>query len=136
LPKVCLAEAEIAFSDGIRSFGIGIRQDTQYENGYFFRLEPFYNHVVFDLWPRRAPGVNQWYLDGDKPFVVELERPYRMTHVESVRIKLVIDGDICVLYVDDTVAMTTRTYDLKQDGWSFFAFDGTITLRNIRLRVL
>ena len=136
LPKVCLVEAEIAFSDGIRSFGIGIRQDAQYENGYFFRLEPFYNRVVFDLWPRRVPGVNQWYLDGDKPFVVELERPYRMTQIESVRIKLVIDGDICVLYVDDTVAMTTRTYDLKQDGWSFFAFDGTITLRNIRLRVL
>lgn len=136
LPDICLIEADIAFSAGIRNFGIGIRQGTNYENGYFFRLEPFYNRIVFDRWPRRTPGVNQWYLDGDKPFVVELERPYQMACVQSVHIKLVIDGDICVLYVDDTVAMTTRIYDLKQDGWSFFAFDGTITVSNVCLRVL
>jgi beta-fructofuranosidase len=135
LPIVCMIEADIAFSSEIRNFGIGIRQDAMYEDGYFFRLEPYYNRVVFDLWPRRAPGVNQWYLDGDKPFVVELERPYQMAHLQSIHIKLIVDGDICVFYVDDAVAMTTRTFNLKHDGWSFFAFDGTIEVSNIRLRI-
>lgn len=134
LPEVCLIEADVAFSPRIRNFGIGIRQDAMYEDGYFFRLEPYYNRVVFDLWPRRVPGVNQWYLDVE-PFVVELERPYQMAHLQSIHLKLVVDGDICVLYVDDAVAMTTRTYNLKHDGWSFFACDGTIEVSNIRLRI-
>lgn len=135
LPDVCMVEADIAFSAGIRNFGIGIRQDPMYEEGYFFRFEPFYYRIVFDLWPRRVPGVNQWYLDGDKPFVVELERPYRMTDLRNVHLKLVVDRDISVFYVDDVAAMTTRTYNLKHEGWSFFAFDGIIEVSNIRLLV-
>lgn len=133
LPRQCLIEADISFDAGIRNFGIAIRQDDAYADGYYFRLEPFYNRIVFDLWPRRKPGVNQWYLDGDKPFVPELERPYQMTHLRRVHLCLLVDGDICTLYVDNAVALTTRTYDLTGEGWSFFAFDGSIQIENIRL---
>lgn len=133
LPKQCLIEADIEFSSGIRNFGIAIRQDETYADGYYFRLEPFYNRVVFDMWPRRVPGVNQWYLDGDKPFALELERPYQMTHLRRIHLCLLVDGDICTLYADNCVALTARTYDLTGEGWSFFAFDGSIQVENIRL---
>lgn len=133
LPKQCLVEADIAFSSGIRNFGVAIRQDENYADGYYFRIEPFYNRVVFDMWPRRVAGVNQWYVDGDKPFAIELERPYHLAHLRRVHLCLVVDGDICTLYVDNTVALTARTYNLHGAGWSFFAFDGSIEVENIHL---
>ncbi|SMB43084.1 Glycosyl hydrolase family 32 N-terminal domain protein [Serratia proteamaculans] len=135
LPDRCIIEADISFSSGIRHFGIGIgiRQDDEYSDGYYFRLEPFYNRVVFDMWPRREKGINQWYVDGDKPFLIELERPYRLTDKRMVHICLLIDGDSCSLYVDNSVALTSRIYNLNGSNWSFFAFDGNIEVNNIKL---
>ncbi|KAA8995610.1 DUF4975 domain-containing protein [Affinibrenneria salicis] len=133
LPDQFMLQADIAFSSGIRNFGIGIRQDADYADGYYFRVEPFYNRIVFDMWPRRVKGVNQWYVDGDKPFAIELERPYRMSDVRSLHLCLLADGDNCTLYVDNSVALTTRIYNLKGANWSFFAFDGNIEVSNIRL---
>ncbi len=133
LPKQCMIEAEIKYTSEIRSFGVAIRQDAFYEDGYFFRVEPFYNRIVFDLWPRRKPGVNQWYLDGDKAFLPELERPYRLQDKQTVHMRLLIDGNICTCYLDDAVALTTRIYNLHGKGWSIFARDGSITVSNLKL---
>lgn len=136
LPEQFILEADLSFSSGIRNFGIGIRQDDAFADGYYFRLEPFYNRIVFDQWPRRIRGVNQWYIDGDKPFAVELERPFRMAHLGSVHLCLLCDGDIATLYVNDSVALTTRCYNLKGSNWSFFAQDGIIQISGIHLRTM
>ena len=136
LPKQSLLEADITFSKEIRNFGVAIHQSSDLSNGYFFRIEPFYNRVVFDLWPRCSPGVNQWYIDGDKPFQIESERGIRLTGKNLVHVKLVIDDDICVFYVNDQAAMSMRTYQLNSEIWSFFAQDGTITVSNIHLKTL
>lgn len=133
LPEKCIIEADISFSSGIRNFGLGVRQDDEYADGYYFRVEPFYNRIVFDMWPRRDKGVNQWYVDGDKPFLIELERPYLLTEKKKIHLCLIIDGETCSLYVDNSVALTTKIYNLKGANWSFFAFDGSITLSNIKL---
>ncbi len=29
-------------------------------------------------------AVNQWYVDGDKPFLIELERPYLLTEKKKI----------------------------------------------------
>ncbi|MEE3661593.1 glycoside hydrolase family 32 protein [Brenneria sp. g21c3] len=133
MPEKCIIEADIAFSSGIRHFGLGIRQDDEYANGYYFRIEPFYNRVVFDMWPRREKGVNQWYVDGDKPFLIELERPYLLTEKKCIHLCLMIDDESCTLYIDRSVALTTKIYNLKGTNWSFFAFDGNIKVSNIKL---
>lgn len=136
LPEQFILEADIKFSSGIRNFGVAIRQDKEYAEGYYFRFEPFHNRVVFDMWPRRIKGVNQWYIDGDKPFAIELERSYRMENLDMVHICLICDKDICTLYVNNSVALTARCYNLKGEGWSFFAFDGTIKVTNIELKTI
>lgn len=135
MPYSCMIEADISYSEGIRNFGISLRQNKTQSNGYYFRWEPYYNRLVFDMWPRKVPGVNQWYIDGDKPFLIELERPCRIREKDHIHIKVIADGDILCCYVNDRVALTTRAYRSENDGWGFFAFDGRIHVENITLSI-
>ena len=135
MKDTCMIEAVIEFSEGVRSFGIGLRQDSALANGYYLRFEPFYNRIVADMWPRRISGVNQWYVDGDKPFMIELERPfdYKSLKDNKVHIRVVADGSIICLYVNDTTALTMRAYNMKRTNWGFFVKDGSIRVSDIHL---
>ena len=135
MKETCMIEAVIEFSEGVRSFGIGLRQDSALANGYYLRFEPFYNRIVADMWPRRISGVNQWYVDGDKPFMIELERPfdYKSLKDNKVHIRVVADGSIICLYVNNTTALTMRAYNLKRTNWGFFVKDGSIRVSDIHL---
>ena len=135
MKETCMIEAVIEFSEGVRSFGIGLRQDSALANGYYLRFEPFYNRVVADMWPRCIQGVNQWYVDGDKPFMVELERPfdYKSLKDNKVHIRVVADGSIICLYVNNTTALTMRAYNMKRTNWGFFVKDGSIRVSDIHL---
>ena len=135
MKETCMIEAVIEFSEGVRSFGIGLRQDSALANGYYLRFEPFYNRIVADMWPRRISGVNQWYVDGDKPFMIELERPfdYKSLKDNKVHIRVVADGSIICLYVNNTTALTMREYNMKRTNWGFFVKDGSIRVSDIHL---
>ena len=135
MKDTCMIEAVIDFSEGIRSFGIGLRQDSTLANGYYLRFEPFYNRIVADMWPRRIRGVNQWYVDGDKPFMVELERPfdYKSLKDNKVHIRVVADGSIICLYVNDITALTMRAYNVNRTNWGFFVKDGSIRVSDIHM---
>ena len=135
MKDTCMIEAVIEFSEGVRSFGIGLRQDSALANGYYLRFEPFYNRIVADMWPRRIRGVNQWYVDGDKPFMVELERPfdYKSLKDNKVHIRVVADGSIICLYVNDITALTMRAYNLNRTNWGFFVKDGSIRVSDIHM---
>jgi len=135
MKDTCMIEAVIEFSEGVRSFGIGLRQDSALANGYYLRFEPFYNRIVADMWPRRIRGVNQWYVDGDKPFMVELERPfdYKSLKDNKVHIRVVADGSIICLYVNDITALTMRAYNVNRTNWGFFVKDGSIRVSDIHM---
>ena len=135
MKDTCMIEAVIEFSEGVRSFGIGLRQDSALANGYYLRFEPFYNRIVADMWPRRISGVNQWYVDGDKPFMVELERPfdYKSLKDNKVHIRVVADGSIICLYVNDITALTMRAYNVNRTNWGFFVKDGSIRVSDIHM---
>ena len=135
MKDTCMIEAVIEFSEGVRSFGIGLRQDPNLANGYYLRFEPFYNRIVADMWPRRISGVNQWYVDGDKPFMVELERPfdYKSLKENKVHIRVVADGSIICLYVNNITALTMRAYNVNRTNWGFFVKDGSIRVSDIHM---
>ena len=135
MKETCLIEATIEFCEETRSFGIGLRQDEDFANGYYLRFEPFYNRIVADMWPRRISGVNQWYVDGDKPFMVELERPfdYKGLKENKIHIRVFVDDSIICLYVNDTVALTMRAYLKNRTHWGFFVKDGSIGVSGVHM---
>jgi beta-fructofuranosidase len=131
----CMIEGRLEFSTGIRSFGVDIRMDSTLENGYFFRFEPFYNRLVFDRWPRREFAGADQSMGGERQFVVELERPLSFACLTEVRFKLILDGEVCVIYVNDTTALSTRVYNLNRNRkWSLFSQGGEIIANELAIK--
>lgn len=140
LPKQCMIEAEISFDQPPRGFGVGLNLSMDLDDGYYYRFEPGYNRLVMDRWPR-APLSDrceqQHYLGGDIPFQVELERPMRFGEISSVRIRVLIEDDIAVVYANDTTALCSRVYNLLNNRrWGFFAADGCVTVKGVRLHTM
>ena len=91
-----------------------LRASNDYESAYYIRLQPAGNRLVFDMWQR----------PGDIPYMLELERFIDLQSVNSVRLNVLIDGTVCVVYANDRIAMNARMYNLKQGNWGVFVEQG------------
>ncbi|MDU5945887.1 MAG: glycoside hydrolase family 32 protein [Paenibacillus macerans] len=134
LPSQVLIEAEFTDWKEAKDFGIALRTDKLLDTGYFIKFDPFHNRIAFDMWPRTEPGFFQWQIAGDKPQMIELERPFRFAEHNRISIKLILEDDILCLYVNDMVAMTTRIYNFKTGHLGFFANEGAVKVQNVRLK--
>jgi len=115
MPERFKIEATLSFSEGTQSFGVMLRADDALEAAYYLRFEPHQQRMVFDAWPR----------PGDRPYWPELERPLALAAGQPIPLKIYIEGSVCEIYVNDTVAMSTRLYNLKAGQWGVFASEGS-----------
>lgn len=49
------------------------------------------------------------------------------------QLKVIIDGSVCVVYIDDKVALTSRIYSVNNNLWGLFARKGGVDFKNIQL---
>ncbi|MCL2514974.1 MAG: GH32 C-terminal domain-containing protein [Microbacteriaceae bacterium] len=132
-PDKCVIIAEFDIQAGTHACGLLVRASADGETAYVLRLEPLRHRLVFDRWPRRRSGGEQWQIDGDVPHAVELERPVQLPPGRhTVRVHL--DRDILVAVVDDEVALSTRVYDLPDGRVGVFATDGEAELTRLEVR--
>ncbi|MFB2118294.1 family 43 glycosylhydrolase [Parapedobacter sp. 2B3] len=127
MPNTCMVAATAVFSKAPRDFGIMLRCSDDLEKSYYIRLEPERERMVFDMWPRKDSVLNQ---------MVELERQVIVEPGKPVALVVLIDGNMGVVYINDSVAMNFRAYDLPEGNWGFFATDGTVRFENITLATL
>lgn len=118
--------------DGTREFGVLLRASADGDEGYALRLEPQRGRLVFDRWPRRITGTEQWHISGDVPFAVELERPCRLAPGRH-ELEVIVDGDLCVATVDDATVLSTRLYDRPVGRVGAFVGEGAVTLAQFSL---
>ncbi|MGW9111881.1 glycoside hydrolase [Microbacterium sp. NPDC055683] len=116
-----------------RECGILIRVGADEESGYSLRLEPHRGRLVFDRWPRRSTGTEQWQISGDVPYLIELERPVDLAPGEH-ELEVIVDGELCVATVDDTTVLSTRLYDHPTGRIGAFVGEGDATLVEFTLR--
>ncbi|MNN27356.1 hypothetical protein D3C81_1408910 [compost metagenome] len=124
MPETCKISARLSFATGTRSCGIMLRASEDLDEAYYIRLEPMHNRLVFDMWPRREQGEMQWHIKGDQPHAVELEVPIELQAGTVYNIEIVVENSVCVVYLADQVAMTTRLYNLKTGNWGCFVQEG------------
>ncbi|GJM78846.1 hypothetical protein HMSSN139_13420 [Paenibacillus sp. HMSSN-139] len=86
------------------------------------------------MWPRTEPGFFQWQIAGDKPQMIELERPFRFAEQDQIRVKLILEDDILCLYVNDKVAMTTRIYNFNAGHLGFFVNEGSVKVQSVKIK--
>ena len=87
---------------------------------------------MFDRWPRRAIGTEQWQISGDVPFAVELERPCVLDPGKH-ELEVIVDGDICVATVDNATVLSTRLYDHQAGRVGAFVGEGIVTVNEFTL---
>lgn len=132
LPDQYLFEATVHAEPGTVEWGIILRASSDASEGYLLRIEPRRNRLVFDRWPRLRTGPAQWQISGDVPFLPELERQLRPSG-GRYELKIVVEGTICVAYVNDEVAMSARLYDHRTGGIGLFVGEGTATFTSVSI---
>jgi len=117
----CCIETTVRFSESTRGCGVMVGSDDL--NAYYqIRLEPDRDRIVLDRWPR----------PGDEPFM--LERPIRLRAGSSVKLSILKEGSIIVIYVDDRVSLTARGYALTGGSCGLFVSEGEAVFTGISLK--
>ena len=127
MPGKCRISTTIVFNKTPRNFGCILRGSDDLDKGYYIRLEPERNRLVYDMWPRRI---------NELPQMAEFERPITIKQGSSVFIEIFADGNMGVVYVNNTIAMNFRAYDIPEGNWGFFVTEGIALFSNIELATL
>lgn len=122
--KQFMLTGKVKISEGTRSCGLVLKAKDNMNEGYYLRLEPHRSRLVFDRWPRKEPGEEQWQIGGDVPHAVELERPFQFEYNKVYEIKVIIENTIGIIYFDDKIAMSFRMYNLDYKNWGIFTEEG------------
>ena len=65
--------------------------------------------------------------------MVEVERPLRLSPGAPVHLTVYVDDSLCEIYVNESVALSTRMYDHAEGDWELFVSQGRAEFSNIRL---
>ena len=128
MPNSCEITATIELTEPTKACGLMLHVQQDADLCYYVRFEPMRNRLVFDMWPRPNIGA-----PGDVPFVLGLERPTMFTPGAPIEVKVLVDGTIGVIYVNDRIAMSTRMYELKGGQCGIFVQEGSARFRNLGL---
>jgi beta-fructofuranosidase len=123
LPDRAVIECKATFAKGTRSCGLMLRTQEDCDSSYYVRLEPPSNRVVIDRWPR----------PGDQAYMAGMERPLTLTPSDPVHMRVIVDGSVAEVYINDRVALSTRLYELKRGSWGVFVQEGDASFADLRV---
>lgn len=125
MPERCKISTRVRFGENTRGCGVMLRVGEELDNAYYIRLEPGRDRLVFDAWPR-SPNI---------PLAVQWERPVALTAGQTYELNIYVDGIVCVVYLDNKVAMSVTLYNLTAGNWGVFVNEGTACFEKSGIRV-
>ncbi|WP_343671016.1 glycoside hydrolase family 32 protein [Chitinophaga sp.] len=99
-------------------FSLVFGMDKSFLNGNYY-------HIDFDGTKNSISGIYMQRMNATINFAFDPGKEYQ--------IKAVIDGSVCTVYVDDKVALTSRIYSLSNNYWGFYAVNGSMQVKNLKL---
>ena len=100
--------------------------DKELETGYFLRMNPKNQLVAWDMWPRGEQVRYQWQIKGDVPYQIETAR--KLPKAEEYRVHIIKEKDICVVYINDEIVLSTRMYNHKDGYAGIYVVQGNVKL--------
>lgn len=126
MPKNCKIETTFRVKDDIGSFGILLRADQKADEYYAVKFEPAFNRLCFDKRPR---------VDNTVHVQVDVERYCPIKTGEDNRLLIIVEGSVLEVYVNDTVAMSTRMFDRTEGQIGVFAQFTEAEFREFSVRI-
>lgn len=86
-------------------------------------------NVIFDTELNTVAFYNR-PLDRMANYDPQTEMPFDFSNRSTVNIKLVLENDIVVLYLDDEIVLSNRMYQAKGSVWSITAIEGHLKIES------
>ncbi len=88
-----------------------------------------YYKIAFDVNNGTVSGIDVH--NGNEK--MDAHVPFAMNPQDSYEIKVVIDGSVCVVYLNDEIALSSRIYSLDNNFWGIYTDKGNVEFKDIRL---
>lgn len=124
LPSVCMIEADIDVAEDTQQVGIRFRFDPERDLSYAMSYQPHKGMWSCISMPRTAWGKLDEY---------SLQRVSPKNADGKFHVALLLDHDVVTLYVNDQIALNTRTCNGIANHMAFYACHGAAKVRNIRM---
>lgn len=95
------------------------------DNSYGFFIEPKANRVVFEKFPNFPQNSMN---------AITCERPLILKAGELNKVRIIVQDDIAVCYVNDEVALSTRMYDFNTRKVGLLVDDGVVSFTKILIK--
>lgn len=116
-------DASLSFGRGTHAFGLVVGQDFASKQGYRFEFLPAEGRVRFGRTDRCI------HTQG-------LARPLAMAPDQRLSVKLVVDCDICVIYINDETVLSARMCDVAGSDVSLYTVGGFAEAEDLALYTL
>ncbi|MHC9537043.1 glycoside hydrolase [Dellaglioa sp. BT-FLS60] len=120
-------------SPDTKDWGVLLRASEDGDQSYVVRVEMNNNRLIFDRWPRKQLGSEQWQISGDVPYYVELERSIDLSSGQHT-LEILQEGTIGVIVLDHKVTMSVRMYDKLEGKLGLFVDDGEVNFMSLERR--
>ncbi|WP_326992895.1 glycoside hydrolase family 32 protein [Chitinophaga sp. 212800010-3] len=114
--------ATISGVDVNAQFGFVFGMDKSFQKGNYYLLD--FNQAQH--------SISSTYMNGGMPRT-NAAINYTLGAGKEYQLKVVTDGSVCTMYIDDKAALTSRIYSLANSFWGFYAANGNIQIKNLKL---
>lgn len=115
LPESYRISANVSFDSNLTRAGIALRHDGKIDDAYLYALDVSRQQFFFDRFPNDPWNFTNF---------VGSSRYYKVQSNTSYHIEILVEGDVCVAYVNDEIALSSRMYSRSQCPIALFAIDG------------
>lgn len=118
-----LLECDLIPSEGTYKFGLRLKHDLETDHSYGLQFDLNKKKVYVTKLPSFPP--NEFNGAG-------LERPIDFNG--KISLKIINDNDMHIVYLNNNIALSFRTYDYKSTGISVFVSNGSLEVNNLILK--
>ena len=122
LPETYMISADVILDRHTNRAGISLRRDNVKDEGYVYMLDASRQRLAFD----RFPNI-PWNLENFQGVSRHVNiKPMRKYHID-----VIVEGDVCVAYVNNSIALSSRMHQNAGSPLALFSIDGKTTFKNV-----
>lgn len=122
LPETYRLSTRVTLDKNVTRAGVALRHDEKVDDGYIYALDASRQQFLFDRFPN-----DPW----DFTNFVGSSRFYPVSEKVSYRLEILVEGDVCVAYINDEIALSSRMYHHGECPLALFAIDGKAVFDHI-----
>ncbi|HAK05502.1 MAG TPA: hypothetical protein DCM23_02220 [Firmicutes bacterium] len=124
LPETYMISLDINMSKYTNRAGVSLRRNHTKDEGYVYIFDASRQRFAFDRFPN-----SPWHLENFQG----VSRHLLVIPRKKYHLDIIVEGDVCVAYVDDNIALSSRMHQNEGQPPALFSIDGKTSFSNIKI---